>query len=54
MIMNVLYNIMLLVLRHGEATALQIKAGKMELDPHCTGKHWMLHPDIPSKEDTRP
>ncbi|CAE7025856.1 unnamed protein product [Symbiodinium sp. KB8] len=35
----------------GEGTASAIKLHKMEVDPQCTGKHWMLHPDLPERED---
>ncbi|CAE7197038.1 unnamed protein product [Symbiodinium sp. KB8] len=40
-----------IVTENGEGTASAIKLHKMEVDPQCTGKHWMLHPDLPERED---
>ncbi|CAE6966858.1 unnamed protein product, partial [Symbiodinium sp. CCMP2592] len=37
--------------RQGEGVAAAIKLHKMELDPQCTGKHYMKHPDLPERED---
>ncbi|OLP84237.1 hypothetical protein AK812_SmicGene34908 [Symbiodinium microadriaticum] len=39
-----------IVTENGEGTASAIKLHKMEVDPQCTGKHWMLHPDLPERE----